>query len=759
MLSVCSLCSLKLPKNPLVEGEEVFCCSGCLTVFAIIGQQQDAASHPLFQEALRAGVISNPGLRVPQEENTCEQKEALKFHLHVEGMWCPACAEAIRLILLRQKGVSCCLIDYATDMAIITLNPRMLSKQNVIDLIAKLGYQARELLTQERKKLSFSLGLRLAMALFCTMNIMMFSYPLYAAYFGWSLEGYGPAFGWFSFALALPLVTYCAWPIWRRLKMSFRSGLFGMETLMALGVGSAFCVSTFHLFWGVEGLYFDSLSMVITFVLLGKLLEKKAKFSAKETLFKLTYCLPKKAYKKVGEGKFAYVPLKEVASGDILFIRRGEKILFDGVVLEGEGHADETVMTGEAMPQTKQAGSPVLGGSLLTQGSLVMQVVKEHNHSLIGQILLCIEHDLLKKASVGQLVNQVTRIFIPFVLSLSLLALFLFGFSRSLAILLISCPCAMGIAIPLVHSRLYYRFAEKGALVRSRNCLHLLGKNPFFVFDKTGTLTEGKFEVLRGLDTMSPDHLDILKALTTVSAHPISVAICHALNCTPAILEWTEEVAGRGVRGGYLGIEYFLGSERFLKDHGLSIPSCESDFTVAYFATQKQILAHIHLGDRLRSRLPRVEGGILSGDSPKLVSGLAETCGFSWGMGGMDPLQKREEILKLKNLGRPIVMVGDGINDAPAMTAADVGISVISATDLAVEVSDILLTTEHLDALPALCKLAQESQKIIYQNLFWAFFYNGLAVLCAFCGLMDPFLAALVMAVSSVCVTLNSLRL
>jgi P-type Cu2+ transporter len=211
------------------------------------------------------------------------------------------------------------------------------------------------------------------------------------------------------------------------------------------------------------------------------------------------------------------------------------------------------------------------------------------------------------------------------------------------------------------------------------------------------------------------------------------------------------------MEGSYRGKHYLLGSERFLREKGVEVPPART--TAVFFAENGLLLSEICLGDRLRPNLARVEGVILSGDSPHLVSRLAKQIGYRWGKGGLDPLQKREEILKLKGKGRPIVMVGDGVNDAPAMTAADVSISVVSATDLAVEVSDILLTTDHLDSLPLLCKLSRKCRTIIHQNLFWAFFYNTIGVGLAFFGLLNPLIAASAMILSSLFVTLNSFRL
>ncbi len=757
-MNQCALCALALPNNPHQDGGYAFCCSGCLTVFRILGSVDNFREHPLFQEALKAGVIANP-LLVEEANASQEAEEQVKCHVQIEGMWCPSCADAIRLIMKRRKGIVACVVDYATDLGAITFNPKVLSKTQVLELINKMGYTAHEFFAAEKSQVSRALWVRFAVAAFCAMNIMMFSYPLYTAYFGIAADGYELTMGWLCFALSLPLMSYAAWPIWKRLNVSFKSGLFGMETLVLIGVSTAFAVSTFHLLCKEPTyLYFDSMSMVLTLVLLGKILERRAKCSAKETLLRLTRCVPKKGYKRLATGEYAYIPLKEIVPGDILMARTGEKIVLDGVVSTGEALVDEAVMTGEARLARKTPGSAVVGGSVVKQGSLCIKVTKDQTTSLLGQILAFVEHDLVSKNTPERIIDQITRLFVPTVLLLALIMGIFAGPLRALVILLISCPCALGIAAPLAQSRLLYLFAEKGALVRNRARLYLLAQNPLFAFDKTGTLTEGKFQVLRGLQELSEAHQSILKGLVMHSTHPISMALLEALEVPFSHMQEVQEIVGRGMMCSCQGHLYWLGSEKFMQEKGITV-TCNGEETTVYFAQDQLLLAQIHFGDRIRERLPQVEGVILSGDSHALVGSLAHHCGFRWGKGGLDPLQKREEILALKKEGRSVVMVGDGVNDAPAMAAADLGISVVSATDLAVEVSDILLTTEHLDALPHLCTLTRSCRSIIYQNLFWAFFYNSVGILLACMGLLNPLFAAIAMAASSLCVTLNSLRL
>ncbi len=755
MTGQCSLCALDLPDSPFHEGPHAFCCSGCLTVFQILGEVENYREHPLFQEALKVGVIANPHLVL---EDAAECAETIKYHLQIEGMWCPSCAEAIRLIALRHKGIIRCTIDYATDLGVIVFDPHFLSKEEVIALIQKMGYRASEFLATDQKMVSRSLWSRFAVAAFCSLQIMMFSYPLYAAHFGIAVEGFEMTLGWLSFLLALPLLSYSSWPIWKRLILSFKSRRFGMETLIFVGVSTAFVLSTYHLIEGeTTHLYFDSMSMVLTLVLLGKILERRAKFSAKETLLRLARCLPKKGFKKMVTGEFVEVPIKEIRCGDTLLIRMGEKVVLDGRILEGEGIVDEAVINGEVRPVKKQVGSQLIGGSLVKQGSFILEVTKDHDHSLLGKVVQAIEKDLSEKSVPQRLVNQITRYFVPCVLLLATFLFFSAGALRALVVLLIACPCALGIAIPLAQSRLLYLFAAKGALVRNRSALSIMAQKPLFVFDKTGTLTDGKFQLLTRLENLSTGQLGLLKGIASQSTHPICSALYTGISAPALPIDAVQEIVGRGMVAHHNGANYFLGSGRLLQEKGISTPVSEE--TTVYFAQNQTLLATLCFGDRLRTHIPHVDGVILSGDSPALVTKIATQCGFRWGKGNLDPLQKREEILALKQLKRPIVMVGDGVNDAAAMAAADLGISVVSATDLAIEVSDILLTTENLSALPTLCTYATKCRHIIFQNLFWAFFYNLIGIVLAAFGLLNPLLAALAMTASSLSVCLNSLRL
>ncbi|MFN0064968.1 MAG: heavy metal translocating P-type ATPase, partial [Chlamydiales bacterium] len=480
MSTKCTLCDLPLPKSPIVHEKALFCCSGCATVHQILAHQKADFSHPLYQEAVKAGMLSNPDLIEKVKEKMANTKQ---LHLVIEGMWCPACATAIRWLLLRQKGVNSAFVDYATDMALIEYDPCQCGAEDIRSFIRRIGYSPASILDPQTKG-TLSLWIRFSFSLFALLNLMMFAYPLYL---GTYLEGYEKALGWLSFSLAVPLITYGALPFWRRFVVSLRVKRFGMETLVLLGMSSAFVYSLSCLLKGdYARLYFDSMAMVLVSVLLGKILEKKAKFSAKEVLFRVTRTLPKRGRRRSGEG-FAWVPLKEIQQGDILSVRLGEKVVLDGEVIDGEGYCDEAVMTGEPRLCAKRPSSRVVGGSLVRRGSFLFRVTATYEESLLSKLLYYIERDL-ENPPYAQPFDRIVPIFVPLVVLLAL-----FSGTSALAVLLIACPCAIGIAIPLAESILIRKCAEEGILVRNRRALYTLAKDPYFVFDKTGTLTEGNY--------------------------------------------------------------------------------------------------------------------------------------------------------------------------------------------------------------------------------------------------------------------------
>ena len=789
----CTLCCHSITGHTH-RGEEdlsVFCCLGCQVVYQIL-KTQNALDHfhhhPIYRQALQSGLITNPELNLSKlEEEKIPEEDFQKLHLTILDMWCPSCAKVIHLILLREKGIRHCVVDYSTDLAAIEYTPRLISKDKIIRLIQQLGYQPHTLQDPRQKAISRSLMLRFIVSAFFSLNVMMFAYPIYATYFDGDPDGYAHLFAWLSLAASLPVITYSAWPIWRRFWTGLKLGIWGMEALVCIGVSAAAGLSIYELIRGSPSVYFDSMTVIIVFVLLGKMIESRAKFSAKDALLKLSLALPRRGRKRMGAGEEHFVPIKEIEPGDLLVVRMGEKIVLDGVVEEGTGACDESLMSGEVLPVPKQSGSSVLAGSILQQGYLIIKVTARLEETALQRIIDMVGQDIEHKSRYVRAADQIVRWFVPVVIGLAFATgaycllrgihdgnqtVMQTAIIRAVSVLLISCPCAIGIAAPLAEAYVLNVLAKFGIIVRNRGCLAFLGRETVFIFDKTGTVTEGQFTVCQGLELLTFEEKKALKGLAGRSMHPIAYAIHEALWCPTAAFENSEEISGKGIQGTFEGEAYCLGSADFFKQKGIALPiqAAQNDsasiMTTVYFAKGGVCLTALLLGDRLRQGVKEfictfssAKTLLVSGDAAEPVSKVAQACGIQEWHASCHPLQKRVLIEKLKTEGEIVAMMGDGVNDAPALTAAHVGIAVVSASDISIQVSDLLLTANNYQTLSVLQRAAIKGRKIIKQNLFWAFFYNCVGLGLAMSGMLSPLFAAFAMVMSSTVVLLNAQRI
>ncbi len=789
-LSDCTLCGTATDGRLIADGEKSFCCHGCHAVYNILQARQELShfeDSPVFQQALRAGLISNTTLLERIRERSKAQdpdEEQHKIYLEITDLWCPSCAHVIQWVVLNVKGVSSCIVDYATDIAVIQFSPLKTSKEAIFSAIKGIGYHPVALEDRVDGRVSRILYLRFVIAAFCALNIMMFSYPIYASYFDSEPLGFSHLFVWLSWVVSLPVVTFCAWPLFRHAWTGARLGFWGMESLVSIAILSSFGYSTYDLMQGGTSVYFDALSVIVTFVLLGKIIETRAKFSVKESLMQLARYLPRRARRRGSDGVESFVPIKDVSPGDLLVALIGEKIVLEGIVVEGQANVDQSVMTGESIPVVKTVGSEVLSGTVVNQGKLVYRVTTTQEQSLLQQVVSMVEHDLRHKGRYVRASDVVSRWFVPVVLAIAFLtAVYIgtFGIAdsgrsvletallRCMAILLISCPCAIGIAGPLAESLLMNSLAGAGVIIRNRACLRHLGAETCVVFDKTGTITKGHFRVQKGLELLNPEQRQVIKGLTSQSVHPLSTAIAMSIEESAALLEESEEVVGRGMRGRHKGIGYYVGSEAFLRQHGVQVPAALQRTgigTDVLVADESGFLACIELADGLRKGAVEVvkdakpaKTYLLSGDSSHAVAAVAAICPFDEWHAGFSPLGKREFIEKLRNQGETVAMLGDGVNDASALAGAHVGVSVVSATDVSIQVSDILLTTDNLQSFGFARRQARRAHRIIIENLVWAFSYNVVGIGLAVVGLLTPIYSAVAMVTSSVMVLLNALRI
>lgn len=754
--ATCDLCDTSLLEDHQVQSDGLaFCCIGCQAVYRILESRKEldsVQSHPVFQQAVNSGLISNPTLLEELRCRTIDKDiEWVRWHFEALNLWCPACAEVIRLILLQEKGVRRCIVDYATDMGVIEFAPRYLSKDSIRAVVRRLGYDFAELEDLGEKRSNKELLFRLCIGAFCAMNIMVVSYPVYASYFVDDLEGYSLTLSWIACIASLPVLAYSGAPILRRFLSSLRIGYLGMEALVVLGVSAAFGLSLFNLMQGQAHVYFDSMSMIILLVLVGKLIETKAKFSAKNTLIRLSHSLPRRCRKKTENGE-CFVKVGDMAPGDAFVVLTGEKVPLDGVITDGLGCCDEAVMTGESLPVNKRSGDAILAGTMLVQGSFEAQVTRKAQETALSRIVDMVTHDLEHKSSESPLIDRVVRAFVPAVIVIASYTAFFNGILPAISVVLIACPCALGIAIPLVEAETINRLAQMGAIIRNRRVLHWLGKEDLYFFDKTGTVTKGEHHLVDGLGKLTASERSILKAFAMRSMHPICKAVCRAIDDKPSQVERVEEVVGQGMRGFAEGHEYRFGSASFV---GM-------DENGVLFSRDGELIASLHFEDEIKPEMGDLKLGVpaflLSGDRITVVKKVAAACGFGW-FAECTPLQKREVIENEIKKGKIVAMVGDGINDAPALTLAHVSISVLSASDISIQVSDLLLTTDNMHLLPKMRTLAQSSRRIMKQNLFWAFIYNMIGVGFAATAALSPLFATGAMIVSSLCVVANARRI
>lgn len=777
MLESCTLCGLPA-KTALLDEERPFCCMGCLSVYEVLKAQhqlQACRDSPIFKQALASGLISNPKLLEELEkENTEPVMEKGRALFELSGLYCPSCAKVIEWVLRKERGVLEAHVDYYTDLAVVYFSLEKVSKQTLLEKIRALGYGAQTFGLEEQEGVLKNQNIGLALAIFSAMNIMMFSYPIYFEHFGLTTHGFGSLFAQLSFLMALPLL-YCFRPMLKACLQALRLRIFGMETLVSLGVLASFFLSTYNLYLGSEEVYFDSLSMIIVFVLLGKSTESKAKFSAKLAQKELASHLPKKGRKQTEAG-LVYVPIKEVAIDDELIVTLGEKLPLDGICLSKEVYLDCSHISGEAKPVKKREGEPLPGGAILRSAQLNLRVTSTLAESTLAQIIQWVESGLRARGEKPPFLDRLLQYFVPAIVvlaSASCLLLYLQGAGlsasviRAASILLISCPCAIGIAEPLAQSFLRASLAKTGALVRHRQALETLGEQSLILFDKTGTLTEGTFALQEGLNELSSREKARLKAMVARSLHPISRALFDALDQEKGVEEETpdefEVLVGAGLKARWGKDTYLLGSARFV-----GTASSKEPLTQVYFKTAEAKIHPLKLGDQLQEGIKTMvqslqkQGqnlAIVSGDEEGAVAEVAEGLGIKNYYANCSPIRKQQIIKDLQGKSEKILFVGDGINDAPAITVANWSFSPMKAADLCMNVSDFILTRPLSSCFLPIFDLCRRGQRVVKQNLFWAFFYNVLMIPLAVMGYLAPVMAALAMILSSAMVVTNSRRL
>jgi len=745
-----------------------------------------------------------------------ERVTAREVSIPVGGMTCTACSAAIERSLKKLPGIQIAAVNFATEKASVTYDPSLVRLSEIKGAIKKAGYEplAMEAVSAakiDEHKAAKAREIRSMWTKFIVSAA--FSIPLlYIAMghmLGWPLPtalhpmDYPLRFALIQIALVIPAIIAGR----RFYVVGTRSLLHGapnMDSLIAMGTSAAILYSLFSVyriaqgdFGAVEELYFETAGIIITLILLGKTLEAVSKGRTSDSIKKLMGLKPKTAT-VLQDGKEIELPIDEVEPGDILLVRPGERVPVDGSVLSGASAVDESMLTGESIPVDKGPGSAVTGGTINKNGALTFRAERVGADTALSRIIKLVEDAQGSKAPIARLADVISGIFVPVVFGIAILSAgawliaghsAVFALTIFVAVLTIACPCALGLATPTAIMVGTGKGAELGVLIKSGEALETAGKIQIVVFDKTGTITEGKPELtdILPVDGVAEERLLALAASAEkASEHPLGEAIVRVAEKRGLSLPVTESFAalpGRGIEAKIEGKPFILGNTRLMTERGVALDKfgdtagalASAGKTPMFAAFNGVLMGLIAVADIVKpqsaaaiARLHAmgIETAMITGDSRPTAEAIAREVGIDRILAEVLPGDKAEEVKKLQAGGKKVAMVGDGINDAPALAQADVGIAIGTGTDVAMESADIVLMHSNLMDVPTAISLSKGVMRNIRQNLFWAFGYNVLGIpvaaglLYAFGGpLLSPIIAAAAMSMSSVSVLTNALRL
>ncbi|MHB8845231.1 MAG: heavy metal translocating P-type ATPase [Nitrospirota bacterium] len=810
----CDHCLLPMDERDAVHvnvdgAPKVFCCHGCSGVYQLIHSE----GLDDFYARRRAWVPGPAALHSVDaasfSETLRKAGDEIETDLVLDGIRCASCVWLNERVLLRTPGVTYAKVNYATHRARVRWNPAEADFRTILARITSIGYIPKPFLPKAFKESQDREGrdllIRFGTAAFFSMQLMLFSIALYAGYFQGIEKGTKDLFHVISLVLTTPVLFYSGWPIFQGAFRGLRNRSFTMDVLIAAGAFAAYGYSLWQMLQGGE-VYFDTSAMIITLILLGRYIETGAKRRASETIGRLMQLVPRQArVLTVDPGGHAgpdamhhaertMVPVGSVRPGDLLEVVPGEKFPLDGIVVDGRSEADESMLTGESRPNAKEPGSAVFGGTVNLYGSVVFQVTRKGKDTVLSQIINAVEEAQARRAPIQAVADRVVGIFVPVVLIIAALTFagwLLQGASTasavmsSVSVLVIACPCALGLATPLAILIGTSHGASRGVLIKGGDVIEQAAKIDLVVLDKTGTLTEGRpvVNAYFGVGMSDAGALRLAASLERRSEHSLGKAIAEA-GKSAGMLDVAEfsAVPGKGVRGKVDGVDTYAGNRAYIESEGLKrsmegmlapavaervIALERSGCTLVYLCRNGAVIGVFAIADRIRPEAERtvsllrgdgLEVAMVTGDTAPTAAAVAAATGITRVKSQVTPVGKAAEIRLLAGEGRTVMMVGDGINDAPALVEAAVGTAMGRATDIALESSGLVILRPDLALVPEAIALAKKTFSVIRQNLFWAFFYNIVMIPVAAAGLLHPVMAAAAMAFSSLTVVGNSLR-
>ena len=738
-----------------------------------------ASATPLPAAAL-AGAVEQAGYQVGRES----------FRLAIQGMTCASCVNRVEKALLKVAGVLSAQVNLASETAAVSAIRGAVTPAQLLQAVVDAGYNASLAEAARAQARAGSRdGLHVVLAILFTLPLIV---PMVALLFGehWMLNG------WVQFALATPVQFWLGARFYRAGWKALKAGTGNMDLLVALGTSAAYGLSVWQLIFAAHAhgemhLYFESSAAVMTLILLGKWLESRAKRQALDAIRALQSLRPERARLRRGTAEVE-VPLEEVRVGDLIVVRPGERIPVDGMIREGRSHVDESLLTGESLPVGKEPGLPVTGGAVNKEGLLLVETTAVGTETTLARIIRLVENAQAAKAPIQRAVDRISAVFVPIVIAIALVTVLSWGaltadwqqaVLNAVAVLVIACPCALGLATPAAIIAGTGTAARFGILIKDAEALEVAHAVQTVAFDKTGTLTQGQVRLVR-LEANAIDRAAALRlaaALQAGSEHPLAAAVlaeAKTQDLAPPPARGLRALPGRGVAGEVEGQRLLLGSTRLMEEEGVEVgPLMQTarelmaqGNTLSWLARADgapALLALLAFGDQVKPEAPaairalrerHIRTVLITGDNPGSAQAIGRELGLNEVIAEVLPADKAGIVARLKQQGR-VAMVGDGINDAPALATADVGIAMGTGTDVAMHTAGITLMRGDPRLVAASMDISRRTYRKIYQNLFWAFIYNVVGIPLAAFGLLNPIIAGMAMALSSISVVMNALLL
>ena len=787
----CTHCNLTFSEDVMItEDDHYFCCNGCQGVYHLLNDEGLGTFYDkLGDTKLQPATRQNEDLEKFDLEGfknkyikTLED-DLHEIHLIIEGIHCSACVWLNEKVLHKLEGVLEASINYTNNKAKIVWDPNVVKLSHIIQTIRSIGYNAYpyDPRLQEERAISTrkTYYTRILVAVFGAMNIMWLAIAHYAGYFSGIEQSFKHILNVAQFILATPVLFYSGWIFFKGAYYGYKNHIVNMDTLVASGAMSAYLYSIYAMVTQTGEVYFDSVVMIITFVLVGKYLEVLSKKSAVDTLDGLMGSTPTEVTVLKDKTK-ALVSVENICVGDIIELKPGEKVVIDGTVTSGEASFNESSLTGENEPVYKKKGGSILSGSICLDSVVHYKATEDASNSMLTSIISLLEESMTKKPRIEQLANTVSGYFSTTILVIALLTfmgwyVFTGSFETALivgiSVIVIACPCALGLATPMATLVGISMAAKRGILFKEASFLETMAKADILALDKTGTITEGKPSVVH-VQHYSEFDPALLYALVSTSNHPISKGIQSYLtkkheDIATLSLENITSIEAKGLKASYQEKSLSGGNGQFMKELGIAI-EIESQNSLFFFAVDDLLVAKFELTDTIREGAKEAIAHIqdlgihvvmLTGDHEKSAKSVAHAVGIKEIHAKLLPQDKAAIIDDYHKQGHVLVMAGDGINDAVALASSDIAIAMGNGADVAISVSDIVLLDEKPQSLYEAFKLSRRTYTAVKENLGFSLLYNVIAVPLAVLGFVNPLIAALSMSLSSLVVVGNSLRI